>query len=109
MHSLALALALAMPCCPPAVSSNPSLPLQSPPAKASLRKPALERVTLINMSGKDCKACLGKLRVDLPVAQPVVLQLRLGDTLRVVSDTDSNLDERFLITEADATRSVAVR
>ena len=36
-------------------------------------------VTVINMSGKPRQAALGKTKVDLPVAQHVVLQMHLGE------------------------------
>jgi hypothetical protein len=66
-------------------------------------------VTVINMSGKPRQAALGKTRVDLPVAQHVVLQMHLGDTLRVVSDADSKIKERFTISERDDDRILIVQ
>jgi hypothetical protein len=65
-------------------------------------------VTVINMSGKSRQAAFGPLKTDLPVAQRVVLQLRPGETLRIVSDSDSRIEERFVVSWRDATRVLVV-
>jgi hypothetical protein len=66
------------------------------------------RVTVINLSGKSRQSIVGESKIDLPVAERVTLWVRVGDTLRVVSDTDSNISERFVISERDAAHVMAV-
>jgi hypothetical protein len=66
-------------------------------------------VTVINMFGKSRQAALGPLKTDLPVAQRVVLHLHPGETLRIVSDSDSRIEERFVISWRDAIRVLVVQ
>jgi hypothetical protein len=66
-------------------------------------------VTVINMSGKSRQAALGGSKVDLPEAQRVVLQVCAGDMLRVVSDTNTKVEERFVISKQDAGRILIVK
>jgi hypothetical protein len=66
-------------------------------------------ITVINMSGQPRQAALCDSNVDLPVAQRVVLEIRPGDTLRVVSSTNSKIEERFVISERDAARLLIVQ
>jgi len=103
MRSLILVLALATPCCPLYASSTPSTA-----AKTLAVKPRLHLVTLINMSSQSRQACTIRGPVNLPIAHTVVLQIRIGDTVRVVSDTDPTLDERIVITEDNVRRIVTV-
>jgi hypothetical protein len=65
-------------------------------------------VTVINMSGQPRQAILGKSKVDLPMAQHVSLPVCPGDALRIVSDTNSKIEERFVISEQDAARILIV-
>jgi hypothetical protein len=62
-------------------------------------------VTVVNMSGQSRQAAFGPLKINLPVAQRVVLFLNLGETLRIVSDSNSKIEERFVVSRKDATRT----
>jgi phosphoserine phosphatase len=66
-------------------------------------------VTVINMSGQSRQVAIGDSKIDLPVAQRVTLPVRSGDTLRVVSNTNAKIDERFVISERDAARIIVVQ
>jgi len=65
-------------------------------------------INVVNMSGQSRQAILGRCKIDLPVGQKIVLQIRAGHTLRVVSDTNSKVQEYFVISERNATRILAV-
>lgn len=65
-------------------------------------------INVVNMSGQSRQAILGGCKIDLPVGQKIVLQMYAGHTLRVVSDTNSKVQEYFVISERNATRILAV-
>lgn len=65
-------------------------------------------INVVNMSGQSRQAILGKCKIDLPVGQKIVLQIHAGHTFRVVSDTNSKVQENFVISERNATRILAV-
>jgi hypothetical protein len=66
------------------------------------------RITVINLSGKRREAVVRKTVVNLPVAEPITLQMHAGERFRVVSDTDSRINSTFLITEKDAGQLITV-
>lgn len=87
----------------------PKPPAHSQSASGALRDNRMFYFTVINMSGQSRQALVGKERVDLPVAQEVVLKWRAGDVLHVISDTNSRVDEWVSISRADAAHVVAIR
>ena len=60
-------------------------------------------MNVVNMSGQSRQAILGRCKIDLPVGQKIVLQMYAGHTLRVVSDTNSKVQEYFVVSERNAT------
>ncbi len=66
-------------------------------------------VTVINMSSQPRQVPKGDSKINLPVGRSVTLEVRFGSTLRVVSDTNPNIDERFVMSERDAARILVVR
>jgi hypothetical protein len=64
-------------------------------------------INVVNMSGQSRQAILGRCKIDLPVGQKIVLQMHAGHTLRVVSDTNSKVQEYFVISGHNATRILA--
>ncbi len=66
-------------------------------------------LTVINLSGQRRQVVVGKLRIDLPIGRAVGLDWTAGDTLHVVSDTDSRVNERINVSRADMAGAVAIR
>ena len=113
MRAMVLLLACSVPCLtsPCAEASSVRRPVQQMAtlAKPSAGQPTFVYVTLVNMSGKSRQAIAGTERIDLPVGQRVALKLKPGTTLRIVSDTQEALVERFVISPTDAARYLIVR
>ena len=65
-------------------------------------------INVVNMSGQSRQAILGRCKIDLPVGQKIVLQMHAGHTFRVVSDTNSKVQEYFVISERNSTQILAV-
>ena len=86
---------------------KPSVHAQS--ASEAMKDTRLFHLTVINISGKRRQVFAGKERVDLPVGRAVGLDWTPGDTLHVVSDTDSRVNERISVSRADAAHAVAIR
>jgi hypothetical protein len=93
-------------------AQNAAIVPKSPVHPQSVRDAARDKtpiyVRVINMSGERRQVFVGKLRVDLPMAQPVSLVWMPGDLMHVVSDTNSRVDERICVPRADSTNSVVV-
>ncbi len=78
-------------------------------AAASPVEPGLIRIALMNMSGQRREVVFGKAKLELPVAEHVMLQVRPGDVVCVASDSDSKVREQFAISRQDAGRLITVR
>ena len=63
----------------------------------------------INLSGQPRQVLVGKQRIDLPIGRAVGLDWTAGDTLHVVSDTDSRVNARITVSRADAAHAVSIR
>ena len=90
-----------------AIVPRPSVHSQS--ASEAVKKTKLFHLTVINISGQRRQVLAGKERIDLPVGRAVGLDWTPGDTLHVVSDIDSRVNERISVSRADMAHAVAIR
>ena len=90
-----------------AIVPKPPVHLQS--ASGAVKDTRLLRLTVINISGQRRQVFVGKERIDLPVGRAVGLDWTSGDTLHVVSDIDSRVNERISVSRADMAHAVAIR
>ena len=90
-----------------AIVPRPSVPSQS--ASEAVKNTKLFHLTVINLSGERRQVFVGKERIDLPIGRAVGLDWTPGDTLHVVSDTDSRVNERINVSREDMAHAVAVR
>ncbi len=98
MRTLVLVLLLAVSC-----SVAVALPSQKPPAHRPIR------VVLVNMSAQRRYVEGNHGMVELPIGKSTVVDSRVGFTLRIGSDTNRQVDERFLLKEGDDARILRVR
>ena len=87
----------------------PRSPAHAQSASEAVRDNGLFHLTVINISGQRRQVFAGKERIDLPIGRAVGLDWMPGDTLHVVSDTDSRVKERINVSRADAAHAVAIR
>ena len=87
----------------------PRSPVHSQSASEAVKKTKLFHLTVINISGQRRQVFVGEERIDLPVGRAVGLDWTPGDTLRVVSDIDSRVNERISVSRTDAAHAVAIR
>ena len=87
----------------------PKPPVHSQSASEAVKDRRLLRLTVINISGQRRQVFVGKERIDLPVGRAVGLDWTPGDTLHVVSDIDSRVNERISVSRTDAAHAVAIR
>jgi hypothetical protein len=87
----------------------PKSPVHPQSAGEAVKDNRLFHLTVINLSGQRRQVFVGKQRVDLPVGRAVGLDWTPGDTLHVVSDTDSRVNERINVSQAEMRRAVAIR
>jgi hypothetical protein len=90
-----------------AIVRKPSVHVQS--ASDAVKDSRQLHLTVINVSGQRRQALVGKQWIDLPIGRAVGLDWTPGDTLRVVSDTDSRVNERINVSRADAAHAIAIR
>ena len=78
-------------------------------ARSAAKARAPIHVSVINLSGQRRQAIVGKQRIELPVGQAIGLEWTPGDTLHVMSDTDSRVNEQVRVSQADAAQVIAIR
>ncbi len=103
-----LAISYALPCSRNMSTETSNQKETAPAVDSKVMKKRL-RVTVINMSSSSRQAVLRDGKINLPVGECVALEIAAGGTLRVVSDTDPRLDERFVISERETARVLIVQ
>ena len=68
----------------------------------------VERILLINMSGKAREACVGDAEVPLPVAERVVLQIYPGERITITSSTNRAIHRVMAPAATDSGRVIVV-
>jgi hypothetical protein len=90
---LAFALALTDSLKPASTTSSQATTAQS--------HPLLVRFQIINMSGKSREAHIGDAVIPLPVAQRVALQVRAGNSVKIMSNTNRSVMQVIVISAID--------
>ena len=98
MRTLALAWLLVVPC---------SVAVASPSQKAPAHRPV--HVLLVNMSGQQRYVELTSGVLELPIGKLTVVDSRVGFTVTIKSDTQTNVEERILVQEGDDGQLLRVR